>query len=111
MHRLLEFSSIFLNGRRTNLKPGGVRWGRVATALCLDAAAAEELCEGRVDVLLVVDADADEALFLAEPVVEDGEQRARRTAVTAAALLADLAVAEEIARLNEFVGEADSLLV
>src|ERR687898_86404 len=76
-----------------------------------DAAAAEELFEGGVDVLLVVDADADEALLLAEAVVEDGEQRAGRAPVAPAALLADLAVAEEVAGLDELVGEADGLLV
>src|SRR5215217_1865100 len=75
------------------------------------AAAAEELPERGVDVLLVVDAHAYEPPLELETVAEDREQRARASAVPAAALLAYLAVAEEIARLNQLVRESHGLLV
>src|SRR5207248_1903695 len=88
--------------------PSGVKVRRRSD---LDAATTEELLERGVDVLLVVYAHPDEALLIFQAVVEYGEQRARRATVAAASLLADLAVAEKIARLYEFVGEADGLLV
>src|SRR5437660_12874269 len=77
----------------------------------LDAAPPEELFERGVHVLLVVNADADEALSVFQTVVEDGEQRSRRSSVASAPLLADLAVAEAVARLDHLVAEAHGLLV
>src|SRR2546423_12898769 len=60
---------------------------------------------------MVDEPNHNEAFLVLEAVVENGDQPPRIAAVAAAALLADLAVAEEVARLYEFVGEADGLLV
>src|ERR687884_595384 len=74
-------------------------------------ARAEELFERRIDVLFVVYADADEALLVLQPVFEDREQRAGRAAVARRALLADLAVAEQVAGRDQLVRQPDGLFV
>src|SRR5499426_663465 len=76
-----------------------------------DAAFAEELLEGGIDVFFVVDPHADEAFFVLQAVVEDREQRARAAAVSRHALLADLAVAEQVADLDHLVGELNRVFV
>src|SRR2546423_15117648 len=60
---------------------------------------------------MVDEPNHNEAFLVLEAVVENGDQPPRIAAVAAAALLAYLAVAEEVARLYEFVGEADGLFV
>src|SRR4030095_11622095 len=76
-----------------------------------DAAFAEELLERGVDVFFVVDPHADEALFVLQAVVEDREQRAGAAAVSRNALIADLAVAEQVANLDHLVGELHRVFV
>src|SRR5262245_41055900 len=76
-----------------------------------DTAFAEELLERGVDVFFVVDPHPYEALFVLQTVVEDREQRARAATVSGHALLADLAVAEQVANIDHLVGELHRVFV
>src|SRR5215469_6129707 len=75
------------------------------------AALPKEILESRINVLLVIDADADESFLTLEPVLEDREQGSGRSAIAGCALFADFAVAEQVAGFDELISEPDGLVV
>ena len=69
------------------------------------ALAAEELLQRRIDIILIVDPHTDEAFLVLQPVLEDRKQRAGSAAIAGGSLFADLAIAKQVARPDQLVGQ------
>src|SRR5215831_20349830 len=102
---------IFQTGAATEGLPYRLAWQFVRLTLGLLSALAKEFLQRGVHVNLVVYSDPDKSVLVLEPVLEDREQGAGRPAVTGRSLLADLAIAEQVASLNQLIRQSHRFVV